>query len=132
MAAAIAELPEIYRAPVVLRDIEGLSTEEASSRLQVKDQTLKSRLHRGRVMLREQLEVFTQRPRTPSPDAGLLANGVVTPNVGVSYRCTNSAGRAFGEAGGKLECECRDPLGSRRVDLFPVVGRTMVIARGSR
>ena len=58
LAAAVAELPEIYRAPVVLRDIEGLSTEEASSRLKVKDQTLKSRLHRGRLMLREKLDVF--------------------------------------------------------------------------
>ena len=57
--AAIEELPEIYRAPVVLRDIEGLSTEEASTRLQVKDQTLKSRLHRGRLMLRERLQAFT-------------------------------------------------------------------------
>src|SRR5688572_13379509 len=58
-ATAIAELPEIYRAPVILRDIQGLSTEEASSRLQVKDQTLKSRLHRGRMMLRERLRAFT-------------------------------------------------------------------------
>ena len=57
--AAIEELPEIYRAPVVLRDIEGLSTEEASTRLHVKDQTLKSRLHRGRLMLRERLQAFT-------------------------------------------------------------------------
>ena len=39
---AIEELPEIYRAPVVLRDIEGLTTEEASTRLKLKDQTLKS------------------------------------------------------------------------------------------
>jgi RNA polymerase sigma-70 factor, ECF subfamily len=59
-ATAIAELPEIYREPVVLRDIEGLSTEEASSRLHVKDQTLKSRLHRGRLMLRERLQSFTK------------------------------------------------------------------------
>jgi RNA polymerase sigma-70 factor (ECF subfamily) len=58
LAAAVRELPEIYRAPVVLRDIEGLTTEEASSRLRVKDQTLKSRLHRGRLMLRERLQVF--------------------------------------------------------------------------
>jgi RNA polymerase sigma-70 factor, ECF subfamily len=58
LAAAVRELPEIYRAPVMLRDIEGLSTEEASSRLKVKDQTLKSRLHRGRLMLRERLQVF--------------------------------------------------------------------------
>src|SRR5262245_12089026 len=55
---AIRDLPEIYRVPVVLRDIEGLSTEEASSRLHLKDQTLKSRLHRGRVMLRKRLQVF--------------------------------------------------------------------------
>src|SRR4051812_47994044 len=58
-AAAIADLPEIYREPVMLRDVQGLSTEEASSRLHVKDQTLKSRLHRGRIMLRERLRSFT-------------------------------------------------------------------------
>jgi len=59
VAEAIEELPEIYRAPVVLRDIQGLTTEEASSRLRLKDQTLKSRLHRGRVMLRDKLRAFT-------------------------------------------------------------------------
>jgi RNA polymerase sigma-70 factor (ECF subfamily) len=59
VADAIRELPEIYRAPVVLRDIQGLTTEEASSRLKLKDQTLKSRLHRGRLMLRDRLQAFT-------------------------------------------------------------------------
>jgi RNA polymerase sigma-70 factor (ECF subfamily) len=59
VADALPRLPEIYRVPVVLRDIEGLTTEEASRRLRVKDQTLKSRLHRGRVMLRRQLTDFT-------------------------------------------------------------------------
>jgi RNA polymerase sigma-70 factor, ECF subfamily len=58
VAEAIAGLPEIYRIPVVLRDIEGLSTEEASLRLQLKDQTLKSRLHRGRLLLRDRLREF--------------------------------------------------------------------------
>jgi RNA polymerase sigma-70 factor (ECF subfamily) len=55
---AVADLPEIYREPVVLRDIQGLTTEEASSRLKLKDQTLKSRLHRGRLLLREKLQAF--------------------------------------------------------------------------
>ena len=55
---AILALPVIYRAPVVLRDLQGLSTEEASARLRVKDQTLKSRLHRGRLILRRQLADF--------------------------------------------------------------------------
>ena len=67
---AIHELPEIYRAPVVLRDIQGLTTEEASSRLRLKDQTLKSRLHRGRLMLRDKLRAFagglTIHPPTPA------------------------------------------------------------------
>jgi RNA polymerase sigma-70 factor (ECF subfamily) len=52
---AVLALPAIYRAPVVLRDIQGMSTEEASAMLRVKDQTLKSRLHRGRLILRKQL-----------------------------------------------------------------------------
>jgi RNA polymerase sigma-70 factor (ECF subfamily) len=55
---AILALPAIYRAPVMLRDIQGMSTEEASAMLKVKDQTLKSRLHRGRLMLRKQLADF--------------------------------------------------------------------------
>jgi len=55
---AILALPAIYRAPVMLRDIQGMSTEEASAMLRVKDQTLKSRLHRGRVILRKQLADF--------------------------------------------------------------------------
>jgi RNA polymerase sigma-70 factor (ECF subfamily) len=55
---AILALPAIYRAPVMLRDIQGMSTEEASAMLKVKDQTLKSRLHRGRLILRKQLADF--------------------------------------------------------------------------
>lgn len=56
--SAIQALPAIYRAPVMLRDIQGMSTEEASAMLKVKDQTLKSRLHRGRLILRKQLADF--------------------------------------------------------------------------
>jgi RNA polymerase sigma-70 factor (ECF subfamily) len=55
---ALRQLPTVYRVPVILRDIQGLSTEEASAVLKVKPQTLKSRLHRGRLMLREHLSDF--------------------------------------------------------------------------
>jgi RNA polymerase sigma-70 factor (ECF subfamily) len=55
---ALKELPSVYRIPVILRDIQGLSTEEASAVLRVKPQTLKSRLHRGRLILREHLSDF--------------------------------------------------------------------------
>jgi RNA polymerase sigma-70 factor (ECF subfamily) len=58
LVRALKEMPLLYRAPVILRDVQGLTTEEASAVLHVKEQTLKSRLHRGRLMLREQLADF--------------------------------------------------------------------------
>jgi RNA polymerase sigma-70 factor, ECF subfamily len=58
LIGALTHLPTVYRVPVILRDIQGLSTEEASAVLRVKPQTLKSRLHRGRLILRERLADF--------------------------------------------------------------------------
>ena len=58
LVEALTHLPEVYRVPVLLRDINGLSTEEASAILRVKPQTLKSRLHRGRLILRKHLGDF--------------------------------------------------------------------------
>jgi RNA polymerase sigma-70 factor (ECF subfamily) len=58
LITALTTLPEVYRTPVVLRDIQGLTTEEASIVLHVKPQTLKSRLHRGRLILRQALAEF--------------------------------------------------------------------------
>ena len=70
---AILALPAIYRAPVMLRDIHGMSTEEASAMLKVKDQTLKSRLHRGRLILRKQLAEFAGGLTLHRPAYGTLA-----------------------------------------------------------
>ena len=58
LVRALRHLPVVYRVPVLLRDIHGLSTEEASAILKVKPQTLKSRLHRGRLILRKHLGDF--------------------------------------------------------------------------
>jgi RNA polymerase sigma-70 factor, ECF subfamily len=58
LKTALAELPPVCRTPVLLRDIRALSTEEASRALAVKTQTLKTRLHRGRVALRSRLAHF--------------------------------------------------------------------------
>jgi RNA polymerase sigma-70 factor (ECF subfamily) len=55
---AVQALPPMYRVPVILRDLQGLTTEQASRQLSLKDETLKSRLHRGRLMLRQQLADF--------------------------------------------------------------------------
>ncbi|NKX53759.1 RNA polymerase sigma factor SigE [Arthrobacter mobilis] len=53
--AALEELPPDFRAAVVLCDLEGLSYDEVAEALDVKLGTVRSRIHRGRTMLREKL-----------------------------------------------------------------------------
>jgi RNA polymerase sigma-70 factor (ECF subfamily) len=57
---ALAELPADWRAAVVLRDIEGLSTEQAADVVGVRPAAFKSRLHRGRMQLRVLLEPYLE------------------------------------------------------------------------
>jgi RNA polymerase sigma-70 factor (ECF subfamily) len=52
---ALDALPEHYRAVLVLRDVEGLSNEDVAEILSESVPTVKSRLHRARMVLREQL-----------------------------------------------------------------------------
>jgi RNA polymerase sigma-70 factor, ECF subfamily len=53
---AIAELPDERRILVVLRDMEGLSYEEIAQTLELTLGTVRSRLHRARLELKEKLE----------------------------------------------------------------------------
>ena len=46
-------LPEIYRTVFLLRDVEGLSTEETGEILGISVPTVKTRLHRARIALRD-------------------------------------------------------------------------------
>ena len=69
LAAALADLPQLYRLPVLLRDVQGLTTDEAAGMLKVKPQTLKSRLHRGRLILRKQLAEFSSGLALHKPPA---------------------------------------------------------------
>ncbi|MFT4084418.1 MAG: RNA polymerase sigma factor SigE [Nocardioides sp.] len=52
---ALATLPPDFRAAVVLCDVEGLSYEEIAQILDAKLGTVRSRIHRGRAMLRDAL-----------------------------------------------------------------------------
>jgi len=61
--AAIQALPSIYRETLVLRDVEGMSAEEAAEALGIKVEALKSRLLRARLMLRETLGSAMEEPR---------------------------------------------------------------------
>ena len=53
---ALAKLPEEYRAPIVLREIEGANYEQIAEVLEIPIGTVRSRLHRARNALREALE----------------------------------------------------------------------------
>jgi RNA polymerase sigma-70 factor, ECF subfamily len=52
---ALSQIPETYRAVVLLRDAEELSTSETASLLEISEDNVKQRLHRGRAMLRKLL-----------------------------------------------------------------------------
>jgi RNA polymerase sigma-70 factor, ECF subfamily len=62
MAEGVARLPEELRTVFVLRDIEELSNAEVAEILDLSVAAVKSRLHRGRIQLRERLNrYFTDR-----------------------------------------------------------------------
>ena len=52
---AVRELPEPFRCVFVLRNVDDLSIDDIASRLSLKPQTVKTRLHRARRMLKDAL-----------------------------------------------------------------------------
>ena len=54
---AIRDLPGDYRDVLILRDIEGLDTNEAADSLSIKPGAVKTRLHRARAALKTRLEI---------------------------------------------------------------------------
>ena len=54
--AGIAELPMDFRMPLVLKEIVGMSVADVAAALGVKEATIKTRLHRARLKLREAVE----------------------------------------------------------------------------
>lgn len=60
IARAIAALPEKYRVAVVLRDVEGRSYEEIAEIMELGLGTTKSRINRGRALLKEKLRSYLE------------------------------------------------------------------------
>ena len=57
----IGQLPEIYRIVLLMRDIEGMDTEETAGMLEVSAGVVKTRLHRARQALRMLLDPYFRK-----------------------------------------------------------------------
>jgi RNA polymerase sigma-70 factor, ECF subfamily len=60
---AIRSLPGEYRTPIILRDVEGLSTREAAEVMELGEPAFKSRLHRARLAVRRALDEYFMEGR---------------------------------------------------------------------
>ena len=60
VAKAITKLPEVYREALILRDIEGLTYEEIAEILDIPGGTVRSRINRARLMLKDKLKGFAK------------------------------------------------------------------------
>ena len=56
LESLIDELPDPFRVVFVLREVEGLSTAETAASLAINEETVKTRLHRAKRLLRDQLD----------------------------------------------------------------------------
>ncbi len=67
MEAAIDKLPREYKIVLVLRDVEGFTAEEAADMLKLSVSAVKSRLHRARVFLRNELAGYFEDTGAKKP-----------------------------------------------------------------
>lgn len=62
---ALAELPDEYRVPLILKEIDEQSYEEIAELLEIPIGTVRSRLHRARSELREKLRILLKQMEEP-------------------------------------------------------------------
>ena len=84
----VLELPDAYRSVVMLRDVEELSTAETAAVLELTEQNVKVRLHRGHAMMRDRLLALVgSNGREAFPFMGIRCDRVVQ---GVFARLSNA------------------------------------------
>jgi RNA polymerase sigma-70 factor (ECF subfamily) len=85
LTAAVANLPLRYREPLVLHELEGWSYRSIAESIGCREGTVKSRINRGRGMIRAALAPYYAR-RTAAPAA--VAHSPVAPAVGTATGAT--------------------------------------------
>src|SRR5580698_7032483 len=75
LTRTIQGLPPGFRTVFMLRDVEGLSTEETAAALELSVPAVKSRLLRARLQLRERLGKYFQRRESGNGKNGDIASG---------------------------------------------------------
>ena len=71
LESAIRKLPPLYRAVVLMRDVEESSTQETARALGISEGAVKTRLHRARVFLRETLAPYFEAEGDSAPSGKL-------------------------------------------------------------
>jgi RNA polymerase sigma-70 factor (ECF subfamily) len=69
---ALLQVPEDFRAAMILHDVQDLPQEEVAAILGIPVGTVKSRLHRGRIALAKALHVERERRGAPGPSDGTV------------------------------------------------------------
>jgi RNA polymerase sigma-70 factor (ECF subfamily) len=94
---AVDELPALYRAVFMLREVEGLSTSDAATCLGVSDDVVKVRLHRARLALREALYARAgSAAQDAFPFLGWRCDRLVAEVLGRVLRCDRLVSEVLG------------------------------------